>query len=52
MGNSTKTETCTNCNTQYRIPTDKHIIASCPKWGLKSEYQNGIKILKIKSSKF
>lgn len=39
-----KIETCSNCNSNYRIPTDKHIIVKCPKCGHHFEYRNGQKV--------
>jgi hypothetical protein len=48
MESLTKIETCSDCSLQFRIPTDKHIIATCPKCGHKSEYKNGEKVKKKK----
>jgi predicted nucleic acid-binding Zn-ribbon protein len=52
MESLTKNETCSNCNALFRIPIDKHIIASCPKCGQKFEYKNGEKVTKQKKRRW
>ena len=44
MNSSTKIESCSNCNSQYRIPTDKSILATCPNCKQKFQYKYGAKI--------
>lgn len=48
MESLTKIETCSNCSSHYRIPTDKHIIAACPSCRHKFEYRYGQKVEKKK----
>lgn len=50
MNSSTKIEKCSNCNSQYRIPTDKSIIATCPNCKQKFHYKLGSRITDQKST--
>lgn len=52
MESLTKIEMCSNCSGHYRIPTNKHVIATCPNCGYKFEYKNGKKVDKEKKRRW